>query len=350
MNYQNCVSLARNHMMFNSNMEAEIHRISYCCTDEAKNIQIILCDDPEETLSNYYARKKEILDESKRLAQSTGQSDNPYYLACTRCPVFECKDWGEESDLIHFICFNATPAPCQAKCFYCSQNLENRRKYDKEKDAPGYDLIFKHIEYFRDKGLFAENIHWDISAGEITIHPLKEKLYELVGNASAAWLTNCYVYSEQIGNNLANSKRSYILFSMDSGTPKTWQKIKGSDNFEAVKETVRKYKAVASNPSQQIILKYIILPGINDDIKNISKFITFVGESGFKRIVVARDRWSKNPKENVEGASTILAFCAISGIVPDFNFFHPQEMEEIKEIAKRKANSLMQSMNGKAVN
>ena len=53
------------------------------------------------------------------------------------------------------------------------------------------------------------------------------------------------------------------MLSIDCGTPETWRKIKGFNNFDKAIENLEKYREYTTRPNQ-IRFKYIILPGIND--------------------------------------------------------------------------------------
>ncbi|MCL2204083.1 MAG: radical SAM protein [Defluviitaleaceae bacterium] len=340
MKYKSCRSLEDNYMIFNGNLDVGTNVLSFCCADEASKICVDLCDDPAQTLENYIERKNEIINESMRIAATGGPSDNPYHGACSRCSKFcEAEGWpkGEDSK-IRFICFGVNPSPCQAKCIYCSQNLENRRKFDKERDGAGHELVFKHIEYFKSQGIFAQNLCWDIASGEITVHPFRDRIYDAVGSDSAGWLTNCFLYSERIGDNLKSNPDSYILFSIDAGTAKTWHKIKGTDNFLQIKDNIKKYVQASANPQMQIVLKYLVMPGVNDDLKNINAFIQFAVDNNFKRIRVTRDRWAKNTNESIRGAALLVAYASRNNITTYLDEFYGLKDIEMINIAATELN------------
>ena len=340
--HKRCINLEKNWMFFNGALDKGTNHISFCCAKEASNIRTTLCDDPEETLQNYMRLKQQIINESIRLAAEGGTSDCFYYNTCSRCAGFKESIESTMSDdaLIHFICYGMTPAPCQAKCIYCSQNLIERRKYNKELDEAGHQLIFKHMEYFKEKGLFAKDILFNIASGEITIHPYKNKLYEIVGDASAGWLTNCFSYNKEISNNLQSNPQSYILFSMDSGNAKTWKKIKGINNFYEVKENIKRYTHEA-NDSYQIWLKYIVLPGINDDIENIHAFIQFAVENKLKRIDISRNRYIKEIKDDhVTGAALLAALAYKNNLKFSFMFYSADELGKIVTVANYAADKM----------
>jgi len=335
--YKSCGHLIYNCMWFSGDLSKEDKplMLTFCCRDESRNIGVLLCENPAETYANYIARKNEIINEAIRVKQTGEDSENDYFNACSRCDYFfeaESTDY-DHVEGIHIITYGIDPAPCQAKCIYCWSEDNQRRPYNKETDDPGYELLFKHIEYFREQKLFSDSMHWDFGAGEISIHPFRERLFDAVGTDHGRWLTNCFIFSERIAENLKANPLSCVLFSMDAGTAKTWHKVKGVDNFSKVKENLLKYIHAAQNPSEQVHLKYIILPGINDDIKNFNAFIQFALANNIKVITLSRDATKACTDADIERASLLASFIFKNGLNPGFDIFTPEEMEKIVEMA-----------------
>jgi hypothetical protein len=325
MTYKNCNHLDKNYIFFNGAFDREKNTATFCCADPSQLIAITLHENPEETVQAYQARKHEII--------SNEPAHNKYHAACSQCASFcERDDWQDGTDKqFHYISINANPSPCQAKCIYCSSNLENRRKFNKELDTPSWELIFKHIQYFRENNLIHPQVEWIISAGEITVHPFKDKIYEAVACDFAGWLSNVYIYSEEITQNLKANPKSYLLTSLDAGTAKTWNKIKGKDNFLEVKNNIRQYAANAYNPVYQIKLKYIVLPGINTDMKNMNAFIQFLLELGIRDILIAKNRSAPFDEEYLR-AVTLLSILAIqNNLTPYYFFFTEEHCKKIRE-------------------
>ena len=335
-NYQTCKNLEYNYMWFWGDLDdcAPELTLSFCCTKFTKAIAVPLCNDPDESFAKFISRKKEIINESKRMHHASA-SQNPYYKACAGCDNFRenVNRPDVETDKIHHITFGINPAPCQAKCIYCSTRLEKRKALDKTTDAPAFELFLKHIKHFRKKGLLADEIVWTLGAGEITIHPFRDKIYEAIGNDCARWLSNCFIYDPIIGINLNSNPRSELIFSIDAGTPKTWHKIKGVDNFNQVNENVLKYIQSANNHAEQIVLKYLLLPGINDDIKNFSKFINFVNQLKIKRVCISKNNQVASNEAQIMSASTLAFLLLKEGLTPTYNIFNFDDIYRIYEIA-----------------
>ena len=81
-------------------------------------------------------------------------------------------------------------------------------------------------------------------------------------------------FDEDIAQELHENPASFLNVSLDSGTAKTWYKVKGVNNFDHVIENLKKYSQSAHHP-EQVSLKYIILPGINDSEEDFRAFVDF---------------------------------------------------------------------------
>jgi len=339
MTYKSCKNLALNYMWIRGELDQDENALTltFCCEKGAKKIAVPMCDNPDESFASYLTRKYEIINESKKMSQlpSCSISENEYYKACEGCRGFQASEkWTQmETDKIHHITFGINPAPCQAKCIYCNTRLDTRSPFSKNKAAPVFDLYFKHLKHFKEKEWIADDVTWTFGAGEITIHPFRKELYGLVGNNRARWLTNCFIYDNVIGDNLHANPCSELTFSIDAGTSKTWHKIKGVDNFAVVKENVIKYVESSKNPAGQIFLKYLILPGVNDDIKNFSKFVEFAKILKLKMIGIARDIRILCSKEQIQSAAILTFLAKKEGLQSGYDIYTSVEIVYIHKIA-----------------
>ena len=329
MRYRSCEGLEQNYMLFQGKLDRNRNYVTFCCRDGAENVSVELCKNPEDTIKNYIARRDEIINASKSLSEA-----NEHYEICSRCSVFQEKDWVQNDKfLVHQIVYGITPAPCQAKCIYCSQQVEKRRTYDIKQDSAQHELIFETLEYMKENDMFAPNIRWDIGSGEIAVHPYRARIYNLVANSDTSWLTNCFLFDENIARNLKVNTSSNLLFSIDSGTSETWHKIKGVDNFDHVKQNVHAYSNAAALKAQ-ILLKYLILPGINDDFNELIAFVEFAIEINAMFVVISRDRWAKN-SDAIKAAGFLQALLGRNGIKSQYSFFSSEDQREIRKVAQQ---------------
>ena len=313
-------------MLFQGKLDRDFNVMSFCCKDGAPTIAVKLEKDPAETIKNYIARKNEILKDC----------NNKYHDACAACNVFMEKEWPQKDKFqIEHIVYGVTPAPCQARCIYCSQSVQTgtRRGYNPELDDAQHELVFDTLAYLKENDLLSPNIRWDIASGEITVHPYRQRIYDIVGNSNADWLTNCFLFDENIAKNLNANMYSNLLFSIDAGRSNTWHKIKGVDNFEKIKKNVIDYTKAARH-KEQIVLKYLIIPEINTDFNELFAFVEFVIQAGVKRVVISKDRWGEKTEEALTAAAFLITVLVQNGISPTFSFFTASEIEEVGKISK----------------
>lgn len=144
------------------------------------------------------------------------------------------------------------------------------------------------MELALDLKIIADDAVWQISSREIAIHPYHDRIMNIVKGRIACFYTNCMKFDEDIAKNLHDNPRSTINLSIDSGTPETWRKIKGLDNFDKVIENLSKYYVASTRPGQ-ITLKYIVMPGINDNYEDFTSVIEIMKVLKVNRLIIARD-------------------------------------------------------------
>lgn len=68
-------------------------------------------------------------------------------------------------------------------------------------------------------GILSQDAAWQVSCGEIAIHPYHDRILQLVRKKHAVFYTNCMKYDEAVAQNLHDNPKSSINFSIDAGTP-----------------------------------------------------------------------------------------------------------------------------------
>ena len=265
------------------------------------------------------------------LGQKAEYRIGKFMSICSKCDLFQLKDWKDTDGRIHKICFNMHPSPCQSRCIYCS--LRGNGK-DMLKHPYNYEKVFDIVEYLKTNNMIAGDIIWQIASGEITIHPFKERIYNLIGSQTAHFSTNCFIYDKNISKNLAVNQNSYINFSIDSGTSDTWKKVKRVDNFNIVLDNLHKYSAICILP-EQIALKYIVLPGINDNLGDYHSIVEIMKSLRVKYLGVScdlRERYKRNEEQSkalIKATGHLLAILNKNDISYslDNSFFSPNELK-----------------------
>ena len=191
---------------------------------------------------------------------------------CAKCHLYAKSDWGLSLQFSQ-ITFATMPAPCQCRCCYCAVNKELPRGWEKNPDVlSGYEKIFDFLNFAKREKIISPETRWLIASGEITIHPFKKELMRLTKGNPVMFFTNGFIFDEDIAQELHENPRALLNISLDAGTAETWHKVKGANNFPKVVANLGRYGAACVNP-RQIILKYIILPGVNDSDADFLSFI-----------------------------------------------------------------------------
>ncbi len=170
-------------------------------------------------------------------------------------------------------------APCNFKCIYC--NAHDGMMIDKWKEK--MKQAIELLEYYDAQGLIDGETEIQFVTGEIGVAPDRERILSILAKCRSSILSNCSVYVERIAEML-RSGRSRIVVSIDAGTRSAFQKIRGVDLFDQVRANVARYIE-----SGNVILKYILLIGVNDDDENLKGFIDFCHEVGGFQVVLSRD-------------------------------------------------------------
>lgn len=164
---------------------------------------------------------------------------------------------------------------CNAKCIYCSEENNNL-----DRNYNTYPVIKDLIE----KGYYKAGGEATLQGGEPTLMQNFEELVDLfIENGTVVRVhTSAIKYSEKVAQALKLNKGTVVI-SLDSGTSETYKKIKQVDAFDLVCESIRKYvEAQADN----VVIKYILVPGVNDNIKEIDAFFALMKKFGVKRIAL----------------------------------------------------------------
>ena len=325
--YKSCSMIENFFLNFNGRLDSKCKVVALCCEELENRPAIALGRTGKDTIDEFIQMRTRIIFE--------GLNNNAQQLlsnGCTKCGNYQLGDW-VNNKLIRYVNLSMYPAPCQCSCIYCEVYGKEQRNFYNEADVDAYQVMFDAIDYALEKDLIASNAVWQISSGEITIHPYKDKILDLVKNKPAIFFTNCFLYDERIGFSLKSNIQSKINFSIDAGTAKTWRKIKGFDNFDEVTSNLVKYYLNCSQP-EQVLLKYIIIPGINDNYEDFASMIEIMKVLGINTLDLARDirfkyKMSENYKRHlIEAAGYFLAMLHINRMNAGMFLFSPSERED----------------------
>ncbi len=154
---------------------------------------------------------------------------------------------------------------CNYKCEYCSSNKPDLKGYNDRFSLEEYLIELEKMDMVNDifSVLYA--------VGESCLNEKRFGLYDYCGEKQYFMdvFSNCSVFDESLFS-LAHKSPVIIRKSFDAGTPETYKKIKGVDFFDKAVANVRHY---LDAPYMAVNPKYLFVPGINDNEKDIEKFV-----------------------------------------------------------------------------
>lgn len=227
---------------------------------------------------------------------------------------------------------------CDCSCVYCCEQYISERKIVlKSKKSDYYDLLPIIKELYRQNVIDKKELDVHFQGGNVSVLDEFEDLVNLFiknGVKRIEIATNGIKYLPIIEE---ISKKTFVdlNISIDSGCRETFKKIKTVDMFDNVIENLKKYVKLPI----LLRLKYIIVRGYNDNIDEISKYITLMKEIGIKNSELMIDQCDneflqngefKIPQYYYELFSYYKEQCIASNITPTI-------WEYVEEILKKGA-------------
>lgn len=175
----------------------------------------------------------------------------------------------------------ATDGRCNFRCRYCRTPI-----FSNERVPEAFDFT-KAFELFSEAGMLADDLHMDLTSGEICVNPYRSKMLDAAARfaETVSTATNASIFDQQMFE-LLQSGRASLIVSVDAGTRETFEYIKRRDQFEQVKRNLIAYGKVGVGAVE---LKYIVLPGINDNSADMDGFIDLCREVNPAVVTVSFD-------------------------------------------------------------
>lgn len=326
MSYRCCSLISRFALNINGRMDTGEPVLSLCCENLPDIPKIPFFETAEDTLRAFVG---EGLLTAIECATVKDDSRRHFTAGCVNCTQFLEGDYNITPQ-ITYVNLSMYPSPCQSRCIYCNIPCEDQ-SITSEAAKSSYEKLFDMLELGERSGIITPNAVWQVSCGEIAIHPYRDRIMKLVQGKTAMFYTNCMKYDAAVAQNLHDNPNSAINLSIDSGTRETWKKVKGHDNFDRVLENLVKYRAASARPGQ-ITLKYIIMPDINDIYEDYLSLMEIMKGLDVKHLTLSQDgrdkyRLSEEDQMKRTGAAAyLLAMCHKNGITNDM-FAYSQEMQ-----------------------
>lgn len=221
---------------------------------------------------------------------------------CKDCPIIKEQEWDEENIYFDRIIM-ANIAKCSCNCIYCVYTHDDPAKKIFYNTRKPYD-IKPILTNLRNLNLIKENFVLIIGGGECSEFPIGELewliYFTTFYNGKVQILSSGIKYSKAIEQILTSGK-SELSISPDSGTKKTYEKIKRVKAFDNVWNNLRRYVIAAKNNKNAMIeVKYIIIPSVNDNINEVKSFLKKCNEIDCRRIHVdIENYWFSENKDKL---------------------------------------------------
>ncbi|SFU65740.1 radical SAM protein [Butyrivibrio sp. INlla21] len=205
-------------------------------------------------------------------------------LHCLHCESAEKWWWSKEKFTIDYLQVTAnSDSFCNFKCCYCCEGMQEYIPGNRASVSDKIVKVISEIKNSNDKIVMADKVVLDVASGEPALYKGLEKVTSVLPDAYFHILTNASVYSETIQKLITDGKGE-ILVSLDAGTKNTFKEVKGVDIFETVYKNLEKYRGFG-----KVTLKYIMLPGLNDNENDIDGFLDICKKINPEKVYIARD-------------------------------------------------------------
>ena len=152
----------------------------------------------------------------------------------------------------------------------------------------------------------------DFAGGEPTIYPEFEKLLSLFIERKFKDIyvnTSCIKYSPSISEALKQGCIN-LTISVDAGSEEVHKQVKRVSSFEKVWKNISEYSKAQefSGKYNQIWLKYLVVPNVNDKESEMDKFIDKVQEYNIRCVALSLDMFWYEQHKNEDNSLLISKF------------------------------------------
>lgn len=210
---------------------------------------------------------------------------------CVGCYYLNKQKWNQNDYFDEVLIGHWTH--CNCKCTYCYTEAD--KEYFNSRES--YNILPIIKDMIEKKALNPNGII-TFGGGEPTILSEFEDLVNLLLDYD---MKNIRIHSSGIKYSPAIEKglelgKITLIVSIDSSDPVAYQQIKQVPCFEKVWENLRKY----ARANGLIRTKYVIVPGVNDYLDSIKKWLAMTSGAGIKDIAFdVEDSWFKENRSNI---------------------------------------------------
>lgn len=175
---------------------------------------------------------------------------------------------------------------CNCGCIYCCNGIVPKSKISSVKrKSEYYDLLPTIIKLCKE-GYVGEHTKIHTIGGEPAVLDEFDEIMRWLRKYSKekiSFLTSGIDFSQTIYDFLKEGNAS-VCVSLDCGTPSLFFKIKRVDAFDKVLDNLKKYVSANLQDENSVILKYILINGLNDSVEEIDNFLNIARNLGIKQV------------------------------------------------------------------
>ena len=211
---------------------------------------------------------------------------------CKNCQQIEENDFVDDRK-IHYILLSPWQV-CNSDCIYCLGHAKPR-----DKKSADYENFYKEfvepydmLEIIKDmikNDVLASDCEIDFAGGEPTLYPKFDDIINFLVNNNHKNIiihTNNIQYSKAIEKGIKENAIS-LMISIDAGTKKCHEQVKGVKSFDKVWHNFKKYsKSKKKDYSKRLCTKYVMVPNVNDNKKELEEFIKQSRKNGATQVAL----------------------------------------------------------------
>lgn len=218
------------------------------------------------------------------------------HTGCVACPYLQEEKWNNDNYIDNLYISHWTN--CNSKCIYCYAT-----KYPEDFQRKKAYHVLPFIKEMNEKGILRPGGILSFGGGEPTLlDEFEDIVTYLLDNYywGIRVHTSGVLYSPALARAI-NEIRGYVVVSVDAGSPEIFEKIKQVPFYDKVRETIRKYALQTTFLGRYLVsAKYIIVPGINDSIEELEKWMIANYNAGlYTTVLDIEENWYLKNRYNV---------------------------------------------------
>lgn len=280
MKYTSCIHLEHGITFFSNSVQI-------CCISSHPGGGNIL------QIGDYHGEQidwEKIFENRNRMREAIRNGEVP--AKCDGCYYLKEQDWNTDNYFDEVLIGHWTY--CNCNCIYCYTE-KDKKFFNENRTYNVYPVIKDMI----DKGILSKKATITFGGGEPTILKEFEDLVYLLLDYD---VYNIRIHSDGIKYSPAIEKglklgKITLITSVDSSTPEVYEKVKQVPCFEKVWANLKKYAATKNG---LIRTKYVLIPGLNDNLTEVKNWLQKTYEAGITNIAFdIEDNWFKEHRNNI---------------------------------------------------